>query len=161
MRCHFLLQGIFPTQGSNLGLPRCRQTLYHLSHQGSASSLESSLFISPGSRDQVSGCGSSVPSLEQCSLHAFYVPQLHPPTLALCVLFPTTSPLLTPLQSLWPPACACWNTWSSLWAFHWLFPVPGMLFPNSSTLTPHLYHISLLNQAALFKQQINPYPHSC
>ena len=28
-----LLQGIFPTQGSNLGLPHCRQTLYHLSHQ--------------------------------------------------------------------------------------------------------------------------------
>ena len=33
--CHFLLQGIFPTQGSNPGLPDCRQTLYHLSHQGS------------------------------------------------------------------------------------------------------------------------------
>ena len=32
--CHFLLQEIFPTQGSNLGLPYCRQTLYHLSHQG-------------------------------------------------------------------------------------------------------------------------------
>ena len=28
--CHFVLQGIFPTQGSNLGLPHCRQTLYHL-----------------------------------------------------------------------------------------------------------------------------------
>ena len=25
--CHFLLQGIFPTQGSNLGLPHWRQTL--------------------------------------------------------------------------------------------------------------------------------------
>ena len=33
--CHFLLQGIFPTQGSNPGLLHCRQTLYHLSHQGS------------------------------------------------------------------------------------------------------------------------------
>ena len=32
--CHFLLQGIFPTQGLNLGLLHCRQTLYHLSHQG-------------------------------------------------------------------------------------------------------------------------------
>src|SRR5574341_1514981 len=32
--CHFLLQGIFPTQGSNPVLPHCRQTLYHLSHQG-------------------------------------------------------------------------------------------------------------------------------
>ena len=27
--------GIFPTQGSNLGLQHCRQTFYHLSHQGS------------------------------------------------------------------------------------------------------------------------------
>ena len=33
--CHFLLQGLFPTQGSNPGLPHCRQTLYPLSHQGS------------------------------------------------------------------------------------------------------------------------------
>ena len=32
---HFLLQGIFPTQQWNLGLPHCRQTLYCLSHQGS------------------------------------------------------------------------------------------------------------------------------
>ena len=31
---HFLLQGILPTQGSNLDLPLCRQILYHLSHQG-------------------------------------------------------------------------------------------------------------------------------
>ena len=30
--CHFLLQGIFPIQGSNLGLLHCRQILYHLSH---------------------------------------------------------------------------------------------------------------------------------
>ena len=34
--CHALLQGIFPTQGSNPGLLRCRQILYHLSHQGSS-----------------------------------------------------------------------------------------------------------------------------
>ena len=35
MGCHFLLQRIFPTQGSNLGLLHCRQTLYYLIHQGS------------------------------------------------------------------------------------------------------------------------------
>ena len=34
--CHFLLQGIFLTQGSNPGLPHCRQTLYRLSYQGSS-----------------------------------------------------------------------------------------------------------------------------
>ena len=33
--CHFLLQVIFPIQGSNPGLPHCRQTLYCLSYQGS------------------------------------------------------------------------------------------------------------------------------
>ena len=32
---HFLLQRIFPIQGSNPGIPHCRQTLYPLSHQGS------------------------------------------------------------------------------------------------------------------------------
>ena len=32
--CRFLLQGIFPTQGWNLGLLHCRQTPYRLSHQG-------------------------------------------------------------------------------------------------------------------------------
>ena len=31
--CNFLLQGIFLTQRLNLGLPHCRQTLYHLSHR--------------------------------------------------------------------------------------------------------------------------------
>ena len=33
--CHFLLQGIFLTQGLNSGLLHCRQMLYQLSHQGS------------------------------------------------------------------------------------------------------------------------------
>ena len=35
MGCHFLLQRILLTQGSNPGLPHCRQMLYHLSYQGS------------------------------------------------------------------------------------------------------------------------------
>ena len=33
--CHSLLQGIFPTQRVNPGLPHCRQILYCLSHQRS------------------------------------------------------------------------------------------------------------------------------
>ena len=32
--CHFLLQGIFPTQGSNPHLLHCRQIPYCLGHQG-------------------------------------------------------------------------------------------------------------------------------
>ena len=35
-----LLQGIFPTQGSNPGLPYCRWSLYQLSHKGSPRILE-------------------------------------------------------------------------------------------------------------------------
>ena len=35
-----LLQGIFPTQGSNPGLPHCRRILYQLSHKGSPTILE-------------------------------------------------------------------------------------------------------------------------
>ena len=31
--CYALFQGIFPTQGWNLGLLHCRQILYHLSHK--------------------------------------------------------------------------------------------------------------------------------
>ena len=32
--CHYLLEGIFLTQGSNPGLLHCRQILYHLSYLG-------------------------------------------------------------------------------------------------------------------------------
>ena len=38
--CHALLQGIFPTQGSNPGLPHYRQILYCLRHQGNPRKLE-------------------------------------------------------------------------------------------------------------------------
>ena len=38
--CHFLLQEIFWTQGSNLGLLHCRQILYSLNYQGSQDMLK-------------------------------------------------------------------------------------------------------------------------
>ena len=38
--CHGPLQGIFPIQGSDPGLPYCRWILYHLRHQGSTIILE-------------------------------------------------------------------------------------------------------------------------
>ena len=38
MGCHALLQGLFLTQGSNLGFLHGRQFLYRLSHQGSPNS---------------------------------------------------------------------------------------------------------------------------
>ena len=38
--CHALLQGIFPIQGLNPGLPHCRRILYQLSHKGNPRILE-------------------------------------------------------------------------------------------------------------------------
>ena len=46
MNCHFLFQGVFLTQGLNLGLLHCRQILYCISHQGSPSSHMAVLNIS-------------------------------------------------------------------------------------------------------------------
>ena len=42
-----LLQGIFPTQGSNPGLPHCRRILYQLSHQGSPQLRVVMVFAAP------------------------------------------------------------------------------------------------------------------
>ena len=57
--CHFFLQGIFPTQGSNPGLPHCRQTLYRLSYQGSPKhKLESKLL---GKKSITSGVQMTLP----------------------------------------------------------------------------------------------------
>ena len=74
--CHFLLQGIFLTQGSNLGLLLCRQILYNLSHQGRLLStihmtyvqcgtmeLQSSLFSSWWGRARIQeGCSPEIGS---------------------------------------------------------------------------------------------------
>ena len=45
-----LLQGIFPTQGLNPGLPHCRQILYQLSYQGRPVSLLNPSTVSFASR---------------------------------------------------------------------------------------------------------------
>ena len=44
--CHFLLQGIFPTQGLNPGLLHCREILYQLSYKGSPKELREELSLS-------------------------------------------------------------------------------------------------------------------
>ena len=48
MGCHSLLQGIFLTQGSNLILLHCRQSLYLLSHQGRMLSAEELMLLNCG-----------------------------------------------------------------------------------------------------------------
>ena len=67
--CHSLLQGIFPTQGWNPGLPLCRQILYCLSHQGSPRIPEWVAYLfSRGSSDPGIKLGS--PALQVDSLPA-------------------------------------------------------------------------------------------
>ena len=41
--CHALLQGVFPTQGLNPGLPHCGQIIYQLSHQGNPKNVQHSV----------------------------------------------------------------------------------------------------------------------
>ena len=64
-----LLQGIFPTQGLNPGLPRCRHILYQLSHKGSPKILEwVAYFFSR--RSSQPGMESGSPALQADSLPA-------------------------------------------------------------------------------------------
>ena len=86
---HSLLQGLFPTQGLNPGLPHCRWILSHLSHQGSPNVLEytaaaaaKSLQSCPTLCDPIDGSppGSAIPgilqarTLEWVATHFSYSP---------------------------------------------------------------------------------------
>ena len=60
--CHALLQGIFPTQGWNPGLPHCRWIFCSLSHQGSPYTFFQSLIIfSRNVRETASSTQSQTP----------------------------------------------------------------------------------------------------
>ena len=48
-----LLQGISPTQGSNPGLPHCRQILYPLSHKGKGKKKKNIFLNNPGSKSEI------------------------------------------------------------------------------------------------------------
>ena len=68
-----LLQGIFPTQGLNTGLPHCRRIRYHLSHQGSpAKPVHHDYWVcalEPGSHTYCSQCSATrePPQWEACA----------------------------------------------------------------------------------------------
>ena len=57
MSCHFLLQAIFLTQGSNLGLQHSRQPLYRLSHQGRPKIFIHLVVLSLSCGMQILSCG--------------------------------------------------------------------------------------------------------
>ena len=73
---HSFLQGIFPTQGLNPGLPHCRQILYQLSHQGSPFSSKGEKLTAPPC--QVSGYKkfpTGQPSTPLINVHTRWVTQ--------------------------------------------------------------------------------------
>ena len=62
---HSLLQGIFPTQGSNPGLLHCRQIFYSLRHQGSQN----------GTMWRCQGSNLGPHARKACALALSYIPQ--------------------------------------------------------------------------------------
>ena len=79
--CHALLQGVFPTQGSNLGFPHGRQILYHLSHQGSvrfSHSVVSDSLQPHRLQHARHPCSSPTPRVysDSCSLSWWYYPTI-------------------------------------------------------------------------------------
>ena len=64
-----LLQGIFLTQGSNPGLPHCRQILYQVNHRGSPRILGGWPILSPGDLPNP-GTDPGTPALQVDSLPA-------------------------------------------------------------------------------------------
>ena len=76
MGCHFLLQGVFPTQESNLGLLHCGKTLHHLSH----------LNVETRKVNWCSLCGNSaeIPQQTERRVHATQQPHFWELMLTLC-----------------------------------------------------------------------------
>ena len=125
-----LLQGIFPTWGSNPALPHCRRILYQLSHQGSPILSHKGSLSSPGRwANHLSHPSSLIPrhtvTLTPCK------EQARPPPLTQRARKGTCC-----LSSL-PPAIAraptkpCLNFSSGFWSW---WERPGILVRNSYSL---------------------------
>ena len=100
--CHFLLQGIFPTQGLNLSLLHCWQILYHLSHQGNIETVNLALIL----KSQVRMC-SFVFALQPSSVIYSY----HKPGTGASACYPSAVLEIQnsfPEQSSWE-ACRSWH----------------------------------------------------
>ena len=68
--CHALLQGIFPNQGSNPSLPRCRPILYHLRQQGLQSYIQSLMPVLSWTKEDLLQVLSPLPLLDCSSYHS-------------------------------------------------------------------------------------------
>ena len=85
----FLLRGIFPTQGLNLGLLHCRRILYQLSYQGKSRFIIFSVFGSHNPHEYLS-------ILKKKKSNSFLVKtKISRPKLGLSVLCFTSAPFRT------------------------------------------------------------------
>ena len=115
--CHFLLQGFFLTQGSNLGLLHCRQTLYRLSHQGSVQLLSHVQFFAT---PWTAACQASLSfTISQCLLKLMSTESVMPSNLLIL-----SHPLL--FWSSIFPSIRVFSSESSLhirWSKYWSFSI--------------------------------------
>ena len=128
--CHFLLQRIFPNQGLNPGLPHCRQTLYHLSHQGSPFKVLSTIILIeqflPFKSFEVAYPKSTISSVQSFSRVQLYVT-------------PSTAAHRLPCPSQSPRACS--NSCPSSW---WCHPT------ISSSVVPFSFCLQSFSAAGSF-----------
>ena len=104
--CHSLLQGTFPTQGSNLDLLRCKQILYHLSHQGNPCILMGCT-IHPKS-NYASVC-KQLNRWFHSAVRVFLCMALEPSFLQGAEVMRESSEIFKDVQSQAPGSLACWG----------------------------------------------------
>ena len=72
-----LLQGLFPTQGSNPGLPHCREILYQLSYQGSPEKVKEAYnLITIKSKKDLKMSKILAIYVSQCQMSVTWLPRL-------------------------------------------------------------------------------------
>ena len=145
-----LLQGIFPTQGSNPGLQHCRQILYQLSHKGNPRILELAAYpFSSGSSQARNWTGVS------CIAGEFFInwairealkspkPMLNPVSCILSYFNIRKAENSFSMNIFCPWLSLSTFSWffQSHWQFLW-FPLLGLLssfatFPSSFILPRH------------------------
>ena len=129
--CHFLLQGIFPTLGSNPSFLHCKRILYHRSHQGSLENKWTLCFGDTAAPPLTLSCScpgglemlASVPYLPgPFLLHLTWPLQTCP--LDQSWLFPPATGILPAFGHIRPPPCLAhlpvwtlFSVWSALLCF--------------------------------------------
>ena len=172
MGSHSLLQRIFPTQGLKLGLPHCRQVLYHLSHQFSSVVQSCPTLCNPMNH--------STPGLPvHQQLPDFTQTHVHRVRDAIQPSYPLSSP--SPPAPI-PPGIKVFSNESTLhmrWPKYWSFSfsiIPSKEFPGlisfrmdwldllavqgtlKSLLQHHSLKASILRRSAFFIVQLShPY----